>query len=100
MKAVATFHKPSSVSSSAKCRLLPGSDLEFLVVVKLDRLEVFSLQPQGLKLECELEIWGRLLSVMAIPAQVRRLTTQVGDSPEWQHAGIRTRQYRRFDRSP
>ncbi|KAF7975350.1 hypothetical protein HWV62_9805 [Athelia sp. TMB] len=67
MKAIATFHKPSSVSSSAKCKLLPGSDLEFLVVVKLDRLEVFSLQPEGLKLECELEVWGRLLSIIAVP---------------------------------
>lgn len=70
MKAVTTFHKPSSVSSSVKCRLIHGSDLEFLVVAKLDRLEVFSLQPEGLVLECELEILGRLLAVKAVPVEV------------------------------
>lgn len=70
MKAVTTFHKPSSVSSSVKCTLIPGSDLEFLVVAKLDRLEVFSLQPEGLKLECDLEIWGRLLAVKAVAVEV------------------------------
>lgn len=70
MKVVTTFHKPSSVLSSVKCRLVSGSDLEFLVVAKLDRLDVYSLQLEGIKLETTLEIWGRIIAIKAVSVEV------------------------------
>lgn len=69
MKVVSTFHAPSSVAASVKCSLTP--DAEHLVVAKTNRLEVFSLQPEGLKLECTHEFWGRVISVKAFPKDVR-----------------------------
>jgi DNA damage-binding protein 1 len=69
MKIVTTFHQPSSVLSSLKCRLA-SRDLEHLVVAKLNRVDVFSLQPEGLKHECGLDIWGKILTVKAVPISV------------------------------
>jgi len=71
MKVVTTFSPSSSVLSSTRCKLNANSDLEFLVVGKLDRLEVYSLQLGGLKLECGLGIWGRIVAVKALPVDVR-----------------------------
>jgi DNA damage-binding protein 1 len=70
MKVVTTFSPSSSVLSSIKCKLVASSDLEFLAVGKLDRLDVYSLQPEGLKHECGLEIWGRIVTIKAIPVAV------------------------------
>jgi DNA damage-binding protein 1 len=70
MKVVATFNPSSSVLSSIRCKLIANSDLEFLVVGKLDRLDVYSLQPEGLKLECGLAIWGRVVTIKALPVDV------------------------------
>jgi len=72
MKIVATFHQPSSVLASVKCRL-SISNVEHLVVAKLNRIEVFSLQPTGVKFECSLEIFGKVTAVKAIPIPVRSL---------------------------
>ncbi|TRM61119.1 mono-functional DNA-alkylating methyl methanesulfonate N-term-domain-containing protein [Schizophyllum amplum] len=69
MKVVTTFHAPSSVISSVKCKLVPG-DVEHLIVAKMTRLEVFSIQEDGLRAECDLDVWGSICSVKA----VRRLT--------------------------
>jgi DNA damage-binding protein 1 len=69
MKIVTTFHQPSSVLGSLKCRL-STRDLDHLVVTKLNRVEVYSLQSTGVKLECSLEIYGKLAAVKAIPIPV------------------------------
>ncbi|KXN88147.1 DNA damage-binding protein 1a [Leucoagaricus sp. SymC.cos] len=66
MKIVTTFHQPSSTLTSLKCRL-STRDVEHLVVAKLNRIEVYSLQPSGVKLECSREIYGKVASVKAIP---------------------------------
>ncbi|KAF8630852.1 hypothetical protein AX17_005211 [Amanita inopinata Kibby_2008] len=66
MKIVTTFHQPSSVLCSVKCHL-GSSDVEHLVVGKLNRLVVYSIQPHGLQQECTTEVWGKVLSVKAIP---------------------------------
>ncbi|TFK48656.1 hypothetical protein OE88DRAFT_1663726 [Heliocybe sulcata] len=65
MRVVATFHAPSSVVASVKCKLSP--EAEHLVVAKPDRIEVHSLNEDGLRHECTLEIWGRVLSVKELP---------------------------------
>ncbi|RPD77741.1 hypothetical protein L226DRAFT_544225 [Lentinus tigrinus ALCF2SS1-7] len=67
MRVVSTFHPSSSVSRSLKCRLTP--DAEHLVVAKTDKLEVHSLQPDGLRRECVVDMWGRVVGLQAIPAR-------------------------------
>ncbi|CCM01903.1 uncharacterized protein FIBRA_03974 [Fibroporia radiculosa] len=67
MRVVATFHHPSSVVQSLKCNLT--QDQEHLIVAKVNRLEVFSLRSSGLHFECSLEIWGRIVSLKAIPSK-------------------------------
>lgn len=69
MKIVTTFHQPSAVLSSVKCQL-SSRNLEHLVVAKLNRIDVYSLQPHGLQHECDLEIWGKILVVRAVPISV------------------------------
>ncbi|KDQ62210.1 hypothetical protein JAAARDRAFT_121297 [Jaapia argillacea MUCL 33604] len=69
MRVVSTFHAPSSVASSVKCRLLVNSEQEYLVVAKTNRLQVFALRSAGLHLECTLEIWGRVVALRAIPSK-------------------------------
>lgn len=70
MKVVSTFHPPSSVLHSLKCNLTSNSDVEFLVVAKLDRLDVYLVHQEGLRFNCTLEIWGRIKAVRAIPVDV------------------------------
>ncbi|KAI0337556.1 hypothetical protein BDW22DRAFT_1363933 [Trametopsis cervina] len=69
MKVVSTFHQPSSVTSSLKCSLTSDSELGHLVVAKANRIEVSSITPEGLDPACSLEIWGRVLSIKAIPGE-------------------------------
>ena len=71
MKVVSTFIQPSSVVASTKARLLEDDDIEFLVVAKTDSLEVYSLLPDRLNLECTLEVWGRITSLQTIQPKVR-----------------------------
>ncbi|TFK40691.1 CPSF A subunit region-domain-containing protein [Crucibulum laeve] len=66
MKIVTTFHNSSSVLCSLKCRLA-SRDIEHLIVAKLNRIDVYSLQPQGLRHECTTEIRGKVLCIRAIP---------------------------------
>ncbi|KAI0766387.1 CPSF A subunit region-domain-containing protein [Trametes elegans] len=68
MRVVGTFHPSSSVSRSLKCRLTDTA-LEHLVIAKTDKLEVYSLQPDGLKRECSVDMWSRIVSVQAVPAK-------------------------------
>ena len=72
MKVVTTLHQPSAVLSSLKCNLSTKSELGHLVVAKTNRIEVSSLQVEGLRPECSLEIWGRVLSIRSVPAEVRQ----------------------------
>ncbi|KAJ7695700.1 mono-functional DNA-alkylating methyl methanesulfonate N-term-domain-containing protein [Mycena rosella] len=66
MKIVSTFHQPSSVLSSLKCHLT-SAGIEHLVVAKLNGLDVYSVQPEGLKHQCKWEVWGNILSVKSVP---------------------------------
>ncbi len=66
---VSTFHQPSAVVSSCKCRL--SSTAEHLVVAKLNAIEVHTIESTGLKHACALQIWGKVLSVKEVPITVR-----------------------------
>ncbi|KAI0061660.1 hypothetical protein BV25DRAFT_1857049 [Artomyces pyxidatus] len=67
MKVVSTFHPPSSVTGSVRCHLTSDGNLDHLVVVKTNRVDVYSAQPDGLRHECGTEIWGRISTVRAVP---------------------------------
>ncbi|KAI0754895.1 mono-functional DNA-alkylating methyl methanesulfonate N-term-domain-containing protein [Daedaleopsis nitida] len=71
MRVVGTFHPSSSVTRSLKCCLTTNTTLEHLVVAKTDRLEVYSLLPEGLREECTTDMWGRVVGLQAIPAKER-----------------------------
>ncbi|KAI0647974.1 CPSF A subunit region-domain-containing protein [Trametes meyenii] len=69
MRVVGTFHPSSSISRSLKCCLTPDPTLEHLVVAKTEKLEVYSLQLDGPKLECTADLWGRIVGLQAVPAK-------------------------------
>ena len=66
MKVITTFHPPSSVGHSLKCTLSPDQSFQHLVVAKLNILEVYSAHPDGLRLECTTEIYGRISAIRSI----------------------------------
>ena len=70
MKVVNTFHQPSSVVASVKCNL-SASELGHLAVAKTTKVEVSSIHSDGLRYECSVDIWGRIVSMRAVAAQVK-----------------------------
>jgi DNA damage-binding protein 1 len=70
MKVVTTFHSASSVVDSLKFRLADEQASEFLIVAKLNRLDIYSLLPEGLRHEQGLDIWGRVRAIKAVPLMV------------------------------
>ena len=70
MKLVSTFHPPSSVLDSLKCTLADENASEFLVVAKLNRVDIYSIHPEGLRHEQGIEIWGRIRTVKSVPIVV------------------------------
>jgi DNA damage-binding protein 1 len=68
MKVITTFHGPSAVSHSLKCNLVVG--VEHLIIARLNKIEVFRCRRSGLEHESVFEIWGRIISMKAIPIQV------------------------------
>ena len=52
--------------------------LEHLVIAKSNKLDVYSVQPEGLKLECSVDVWGRIAAVKALPTSVRYTTVSLG----------------------
>ena len=71
MKIISSFHPSSSVLSSIKCRLT-SRDLEHLVIGKLSRIDVYSVQPQELQHECGLDVFGKICSLKALPISVSK----------------------------
>ena len=70
MKVLSTFHHPSAVTCSAKCKFLPGNR-EYLVVGKSNRLELYSLQSKGLHLESTLDVWAHVVAIRPVEFSVR-----------------------------
>ncbi|KAG9315581.1 CPSF A subunit region-domain-containing protein [Chiua virens] len=65
MKLISTFHPPSSVLDSLKFTLATGA--EFLVVAKLNRVDIYSIDQAGLRHEQQAEIWGRIRTIKVVP---------------------------------
>jgi len=70
MKVVSTFHSASSVVDSLRFRLADEQASEYLVVAKLNRLDIYSLLPEGLRHEQGIDIWGRVRVIRAVPVVV------------------------------
>lgn len=70
MKLVSTFHPPSSVLDSLKFTLADEHESEFLVVAKLNRVDIYALLPEGLRHEQGIEIWGRIRTIKSVPIVV------------------------------
>lgn len=70
MKVVSTFHSASSVVDSLKFRLADEQASEYLVVARLNRLDIYSLLPEGLRRDQGLDIWGRVRAIRAVPLVV------------------------------
>ncbi|KAI0283998.1 hypothetical protein BGY98DRAFT_949918 [Russula aff. rugulosa BPL654] len=56
MRVVSTFHPPSSVIDAINCRLTADSSVIHLAVTKPNRVDIYSVQPSGLRHECGTEI--------------------------------------------
>ncbi|KIJ59461.1 hypothetical protein HYDPIDRAFT_177805 [Hydnomerulius pinastri MD-312] len=69
MKVIATFHPTSSVQDSVKCTLANEAGSEFLVVAKLNRVDFYAIQPEGLRHEQGIEIWGRIRTIKVVPIE-------------------------------
>lgn len=69
MFAISTWHPPSAVSHSLKCRLITP-DADCLVVSKVNRLEVYDLQPDGLPFRCSFDTWGTVTSLLSTRIEV------------------------------
>lgn len=65
MRVVSTFFPSSSILHSIKCNL-NSEDVDHLVVAKPNKLEVYGLEENGVKLRCTREIWGSISSLNAI----------------------------------
>jgi hypothetical protein len=71
MKIVSTFHQPSSVLCSLKCHLTSSESGDLhLVIAKLNSLDVYSVQPEGLKHEHRWDVWGNILSLKSVQTGV------------------------------
>ncbi|KAJ7729698.1 CPSF A subunit region-domain-containing protein [Mycena maculata] len=66
MKIVSTFHQPSSVLCSLKCHLT-SAGVEHLVVAKLNGLDVYSVEAEGLQHQSRWDVWGNILTVKSVP---------------------------------
>lgn len=68
MRIVSTFKDSTTVVQSLKCSLSEGS--EHLIVAHPNRLIVYRITPKGLTKETEFRIWGRVVSLKAVLANV------------------------------
>ena len=80
MKVVSTFHHPSAVSCSAKCKFVPDNR-EYLVVGKTNRLELYSLQQKGLHLDSTLDVWGHVVAIRPVQFSVSPIYRVSGRKP-------------------
>ncbi|KAG8896128.1 hypothetical protein FRB99_009058 [Tulasnella sp. 403] len=76
MLSVSTWHPPSAVSHSLKCKVTSASR-ESLVVAKVTLLEIYDLTPNGLELRCSFYTWGTVTSLASTRLKQRgRLSFQ------------------------
>ena len=72
MHVISTYLQPTAVTHATTARLTGGS-VQYLVIAKINRVEVFSLEPEGLKQVAAYELWGRVVALDEIVVDVSYL---------------------------
>ena len=65
---------PAAVTHSLKCNLTGESGSEYLVISKVNRLDVYELSVNGPLLRCIQELYGTIASLAIVPYKVRQKT--------------------------
>ena len=72
MHVISTYLPPTAVTHATTAKLTAGS-ARYLVIAKINRIEVFSLEPEGLKQVAAYELWGRIVALEEIVVDVSYL---------------------------
>jgi hypothetical protein len=69
MHVISTYLSPTAVTHAITAKLTEGS-ARYLVISKINRVEVFSLEREGLKQVAAYELWGRIVALEEIVVDV------------------------------
>jgi hypothetical protein len=69
MHVISTYLPPTAVTHAITAKLTAGS-ARYLVIAKINRVEVFSLERDGLKKAAAYELWGRIVALEEIVVDV------------------------------
>ena len=69
MHVISTYLSPTAVTHATTAKLTAGS-ARYLVIAKINRAEVFSLERGGLKPLATYELWGRIVALEEIVVDV------------------------------
>jgi hypothetical protein len=72
MHVISTYLPPTAVTYATTAKLT-GSSARYLVIAKINRVEAFSLEPEGLKQVAAYELWGRIVALEEIVVDVSNL---------------------------
>jgi len=70
MHVISTYLPPTAVTHAITARLTARS-ARYLVIAKINRIEAFSLEREGLKQVAAYELWGRVVALEEITIDVR-----------------------------
>jgi len=69
MHVISTYLSPTAVTHAITAKLIEGS-ARYLVIAKINRVEAFSLEREGLKQVATYELWGRIVALEEIVVDV------------------------------
>ena len=69
MHVISTYLSPTAVTHAITAKLAAGS-ARYLVIAKINRVEVLSLEREGLKQLAAYELWGRIVALEEIVVDV------------------------------
>ena len=69
MHVISTYLPPTAITHAITAKLIGGS-ARYLVIAKINRVEAFSLEPQGLRQVAAYELWGRIVALEEIVVDV------------------------------
>lgn len=72
MHVISTYLPPTAVTHAITAKLTAGS-ARYLVIAKINRVEVFSLEREGLKPLATYELWGRIVALEEVVVDVKSL---------------------------
>lgn len=72
MHVISTYLSPTAVTHAITAKLTAGS-ARYLVIAKINRVEAFSLEREGLKQVAAYELWGRIVALEEIVVDVSYL---------------------------